>query len=190
MSRSSAGGCVNGSAVSPTALSTCESSTIVEQNAAIRSERIGRTLGWNTPPGCTSTPSKATPVRCARLPALGLAAVQAGGAAVHHHHRGRAAFGAQLRAYGKMRLGEGIGLLGSGLEFRALFLHHLTLMHVKFGLLEQSDGLQVPFDHVSQLCDGRGHELAARLPIAALGVEYGLQLFDQECGVATLAEHR
>src|SRR5665213_3524614 len=110
------------------------------------------------------------------LPALGVAAIQAGVATVHHHHRGGAALRAQLCALRKMRLRKGIGLLGSRLELRALFLHELALMLVQLGLLEQSDRLQVAFDDVAQLGDGRRHEFPAGLPVAALRIEYRLQL--------------
>src|SRR3981081_4169755 len=88
-----------------------------------------------------------------------------------------------------MRLRESVGLLGSRLELRALFLHELALVHVELGLLEQSDRLQVPLDHVAQLGDGRGHEFAAGLPVAALRIEYRLQLLDQKGGVAALAKY-
>src|ERR1700675_428999 len=87
----------------------------------------------------------------AGLSALGVAAIQAGVAAVHHHDRGGAALRAQLRPFGKMRLRKGIGLLGSRLELGAFFLYEFALMHVEFGLLEQADRLQVALDHVTQL---------------------------------------
>src|SRR5208282_4085545 len=50
-----------------------------------------------------------------RSTTLGIAAIEAGHAAVHHDHGRGAAAGAQLRPFGKMRLGEGIGLLGTRL---------------------------------------------------------------------------
>src|ERR1700694_726665 len=91
-----------------------------------------------------------------RLPALGIAAIQARVAAVHHDDGSGAALRAELRAFGKMRFRKSVGLLGSRLELRALFLHELALMHVELGLLEHSDRLQVPLDHIAELGDGRG----------------------------------
>src|ERR1700691_4547913 len=63
-------------------------------------------------------------------------------------------------------------------------------MHVEFGLLEQADRLQVAFDHITQFSDGRGHEFAAGLPVAALRIEYRLQFVDQKSGIAALAKYR
>src|ERR1700690_4565697 len=63
-------------------------------------------------------------------------------------------------------------------------------MDVEFRLLQQADRLQVPLDDIAQFRDGRGHEFPARLPIAALRIEYRLELVDQECGIAALAEYR
>src|SRR5580698_10804129 len=63
-------------------------------------------------------------------------------------------------------------------------------MHIEFRLLEQADRLQVAFDDIAQFRDGRGHEFAARLPIAALRIEYGLEFVDQERRIAALAEYR
>src|SRR6267154_6587587 len=88
-----------------------------------------------------------------------------------------------------MRLRESVGLLGSRLELRALFLHELALMHVELGLLEHSDRLQVPLDHIAEFGDGRGHEFAAGLPVAALRIEYRLQFVDQKRGIAALAKY-
>src|ERR1700694_911142 len=87
---------------------------------------------------------------------LGIAAIQARVAAVHHDDGSGAALRAELRAFGKMRFRKSVGLLGSRLELRALFLHELALMHVELGLLEHSDRLQVPLDHIAELGDGRG----------------------------------
>jgi hypothetical protein len=63
-------------------------------------------------------------------------------------------------------------------------------MHVELGLLQQADRLQVALDDIAQFRNGRGHEFAARLPIAALRIEHRLELVDQERGVAALAEYR
>src|ERR1700676_3199631 len=63
-------------------------------------------------------------------------------------------------------------------------------MHIELGLLEQSDRLQVPFDHMAQLRDGRGHEFTAGLPVAALRIEYRLQFVDQKRRIAALAKYR
>src|SRR6185437_11670688 len=124
------------------------------------------------------------------LPALRVAAVQAGMAAVHHDHRGRAALGAELRAVGKMRLRKCVRLPGPRFEFRALFLHQLALVLVELGLFEQADRLEVPFDDVAQFRNRRGHELPAGLPVAALRIEHRLELIDQKRRIAALAKHR
>jgi hypothetical protein len=63
-------------------------------------------------------------------------------------------------------------------------------MDVEFRLLEQADRLQVALDHIAQFGDRRRHEFAARLPIAALRVEYRLEFVDQERRVAALAKYR
>src|ERR1700732_4265187 len=63
-------------------------------------------------------------------------------------------------------------------------------MDIEFRLLEQSDRLQVPLDHVAQFRDRRGHELAAGLPVPTLRIEYRLELIDQERRIAALAEYR
>src|SRR3984885_9169894 len=89
-----------------------------------------------------------------------------------------------------MRFRKRVGLLGASLEFRAFFLDQFALMDVELRLLQQTDGLQMPFDDVAEFGDGRGHEFSARLPIAAFGVEYGLELVDQEGRVAALAKYR
>src|SRR5229473_5920830 len=62
-------------------------------------------------------------------------------------------------------------------------------MHVELGLLEQSDRLQVTLDHVAEFGDGRGHEFAAGLPVAALRIEYRLQFLDQKRRIAALAKY-
>src|SRR3546814_2824886 len=56
--------------------------------------------------------------------------------------------------------------------------------------LDHADGLEVVLDDAAQLGDQRGHVHAAGLEVAALGVERGLHLVDQEGDVAALAEHR
>src|ERR1700674_5703732 len=66
--------------------------------------------------------------------ALGLAAIQAGHAAVHHHHRGRAALAAQLSTVGEMRFGECILLACTRLELGALVIDQLLLMTLPLGL--------------------------------------------------------
>src|SRR3546814_9279027 len=53
-----------------------------------------------------------------------------------------------------------------------------------------ADGLEVVLDDAAQLGDQRRHVHAAGLEVAALGVEHGLHLVDQEGDVAALAEHR
>src|SRR5579872_7454088 len=106
-----------------------------------------------------------------RLSALGIAAIQAGVAAIHHYHCSGAALRTQLRAFREMRLREGVRLLRAGLEFRALLFDQLALMNIELGLFQQADGLQMALDDVAQFGDGRGHELAARLPVAALRIE-------------------
>src|SRR5580700_4354728 len=63
-------------------------------------------------------------------------------------------------------------------------------MDIEFRLLEQADRLQVPLDDIAEFRDRRGHEFAARLPIAALGIEYRLEFVDQKRCVAALAEYR
>src|ERR1700685_1552122 len=63
-------------------------------------------------------------------------------------------------------------------------------MHIEFRLLQQADRLQVALDDIAQFRDGRGHEFAARLPIAALRIEYRLEFVDQKSRIAPLAEYR
>src|ERR1700722_20275047 len=63
-------------------------------------------------------------------------------------------------------------------------------MDVEFGLLEQSDRLQVPLDDIAQFRDRRGHELAAGLPVPTLRIEYRLEFIDHERRIAALAEYR
>ncbi len=62
-------------------------------------------------------------------------------------------------------------------------------MFVQLGVDDQADHLHMVFDHGADLSDDAGHIHAAGLEVAAAGVEYGFQLFDQEGDVAALAEH-
>src|SRR5579872_2726896 len=60
--------------------------------------------------------ARVEPVSRKSSPALGVPAVQASHAPIHHDDRRGRALGAQLRAIREVRLGEGIGLLRPRLE--------------------------------------------------------------------------
>src|ERR1700736_2851532 len=136
------------------------------------------------------SPTEGEPHKFTRpLPALLVAAPQAGHAAVHHHYGGGGAFGAQLRAFGKVRLRERVGLLGTCFALGALLVDEFLLVLIELRLAHETDGLQVLLDDVAELRNDRRHELPAGLPVAAAGIEYGLQLLNQEGDVATLPEH-
>src|SRR5579883_2100593 len=95
-----------------------------------------------------------------RLAAFRVAAVQAGHAPVHHDHGGGAALAAELRAFREVRLCEGIRLLGARLELRPLLVDQLLLVLIELRLAHEADGLQVLLDHMAELGDDGGHELA------------------------------
>jgi len=124
------------------------------------------------------------------LAALRVAAVETRHTPIHHHHRSVVAFGAELRAGRKLGFREGVGLLGGGLEFGALLGHQLFLVFVQLVLVHQPDHDQVLLDDFADLGDQRGHEMAARLPVAAARIEHRFQFLHQEGHVAALAEHR
>ena len=71
--------------------------------------------------------------------ALRIAAVQAGHAAIHHDDRCRAALRAELRAFRKVRFGEGVGLLGAFFELGFLFRDQFLRVFIELVL----DGLHV-----------------------------------------------
>src|SRR5690606_3917751 len=123
------------------------------------------------------------------LAAFAVSAVQARHAPIHHHDGGGRALRAQLRAFREVAVRERVDLLLLRFELRLLLFDELLAMLIQVGCFEQTDRLQVLFDHVAELSDDRGHELAARLPVAAARVEDGFQLFDEERHVAAFAEH-
>jgi len=60
---------------------------------------------------------------------------------------------------------------------------------VQLGGLKHADLGEVLFDDLADFGNQGRHELAAGLPVAAAGIEDGLELFDEEGDVAAFAEH-
>src|SRR5690606_29602893 len=121
--------------------------------------------------------------------AFRISAIETRHAAVEQDRGRRIALAAELRTLREALLGEGVLLPAAGLELRALLGDQLLLLGRQRGRLQQADLRQVPLDDMAELRDDRGHELAARLPVAAARVEHGLQLVDEERDVTALSEH-
>ncbi|MEY3338392.1 MAG: hypothetical protein RL245_1384, partial [Pseudomonadota bacterium] len=123
-------------------------------------------------------------------PALRVAAIEARHAAVHHDDRRRAAFRAQLSTLREVRFRKGIRLLRTRLEFGSFLFYQFLLMLVELLATQQTDGLQVLLDDMTELGDDRRHELSTGLPITAARIENGLQLLNEERDVTALSKHR
>src|SRR5690606_30115379 len=126
--------------------------------------------------------------------ALAVTASQTGQTTVHLHGRLGVALAAHRRA-GGIGLGAVITIgrsrrRGAGTDERGALLVRvgaLVLVHLVF---EHADALEVLLQPIADFCHQRGHPAASALHIAAFGVEYAVQLLDQEGAVTALAEYR
>jgi len=137
-------------------------------------------------------------------PALAIPTIQTSLTPIHQHQRLRIALGAQRRprrkpiarfASGRLSLNSRPRLAHLNVFFCASLIRRTLLRDQALGRLvhlrvvDQADGLHVLLDHRADLGHDAGHVDAARLEVAAAGVEHRLHLFDQEGDVAALAEH-
>lgn len=123
--------------------------------------------------------------------ALAVAASQAGGATVHHDDCPGVALAAHGGVGGVVVAGVVIGCGGmAGLERGALFGEDAFGGFAHFLAFQQADGFEVLLDHGADFGHQGGHEHAAFLEVAAVGVVHAAQLFHQEGDVTAFAEYR
>ncbi len=92
-------------------------------------------------------------IRAFCLPALGIAARQAGHATIHRDDRRRTAFVAQLRAFRKFAVRERIALFLALFKLGTLLFEQLFLRFIKTWLDQHSDRDQVLFDDITEFGD-------------------------------------
>jgi len=106
-----------------------------------------------------------------KLPALALAARQAGLATVHLDDGGCAAFAAELCAFRVGGVRKRILLFPGLFKLSALFGDQLLLSRIQFWRAHHADHDQVLLNDMTQLSNDRRHELAAGLPVTPTWVE-------------------
>lgn len=117
--------------------------------------------------------------------ALGVAAVEAGHAAIFLHQRLAVALVAERRTGGKTT--PSLLLVGflRGLDLRLLAGQKRLLVLIQPGHLEHADLGEVGLDHVANFGD-KGRNVLAFVPVAALGIEHGAQLLHQKGNITPL----
>ena len=125
----------------------------------------------------------------AGLPALGISTGQTGHAAIQEDHCRGAAPTAHLGASRVLTAGEGVLLPLLVLKLPALLLDKLAFVLVHGIGREQPDETQVLLNDMPEFRNDLVHELAAGLPVAAPGIEHGLEFVNHEGHIAALPEH-